>query len=44
MVKFRKPPFERRAPIMDMKGKIKRGLNLERLGRVWKMKKYKAGS
>ncbi len=43
MVTFRKAPFDRRAPIMDMKGKIKRGLTLERLGKIFKMKKYKAG-
>lgn len=43
MVKFRKAPMDRRAPIMDMKGKFKRtGLSLERLGKVWKMRKFKA--
>lgn len=44
MIKFRKPPLERRAPIMDMKSKIKKSLTLERLGKVWKIKKFKAGS
>ncbi len=32
--------FRRVAPIMKRKPKIKRGLTLERLGRVFKMKKY----
>ncbi len=44
MVKFRKAPLDRRAPIMDMKSKIKKSLALERLGKVWKIRKFKAGS
>lgn len=33
--------FQRRAPIMDRKAKIKRNLKLTGLGRMFKIKKHK---
>lgn len=38
----RKPPFERRAPIMDMKGKLRRtGMALRGFGKVFGVRKHK---
>lgn len=34
--------FHRKAPIMSMKAKIKRNLRLTGLGKMFRMKKYKA--
>ena len=38
----RKPPFERRAPIMDMKGKFRRtGMALKGFGKIFGVRKHK---
>ncbi len=38
----RKPPFERRAPIMDMKGKFRRtGVSLKGFGKMFGVRKHK---